>query len=435
MPFATYSEDDPLQDWYIQNLPDARTALSKFPILNGIFDGLKGYESKHHSVRQNVFIDGVFPEIKGWIKTQAITLLEEIENALSQLNYCKWNSKEQRKLVERITTENPHQSLSVFTELLIANRMIKRIGISNINFHPNVDNENESDLEVIINGTSINCEITNLATGLAEQKIKQIFSALTEYLGTKINRRKYGFRLHINTFELCRDHEEKIDVETSIRLLKAEIDRLQLEHLEGYEGYFTFDRIDWLLKHQGNTWDGSLDMIDREIIDNLNTPPLSKWIPLVQHELSKNSPIVAIDGGFFAKDSKPLIEIHSDDHYPSRSGEAEKQSFLNHIIRRIDEKIKHGQLISDVPNVIIIQAYNWLFSVYEYTESDFQPIRYKIISYLEDVKPASLSGVLIFSIDFDNGIFIPNQHASVTSQLSTKHLVNLQFRLRPNHTF
>ena len=435
MPFTTYSRDDPLQDWYTQNLPNARETLNQFPILNSIFDGLKGYESKNHSIRQNVFIDGIFPEIRGGIKTQAITPLKEIENVLDKIDYCNWDTVAKGNLAARLTSENPHESLSVFTELLITNIMIQRIGISNIHFHPDVENENESDLQVIINDTSINCEITNLATGLPEQKIKQIFKAVTEYLGSKINRRNYGLRLHINTYELCTDHQGQIDVERSITLLKAEIDRLQLEHIEGFEGYLTLERIDWLVKHQDYTLNGSLDMIDRKILGNLGKPPLSDWIPLIRQELSKNSPIVAIDGGFFEKDCEPLIEIHSDDHYPSRSGEAEKQSFLNHIIRRINDKVEHGQLVSDTPNVIIIQAHNWLFSIYEYTEMDFQPIRDKIISYFEDIRSKSLSGVLIFSIDFDKGIFIPNPHSSNNNQLSEEQLANLQFRLHPNHTF
>lgn len=435
MPFSSYSKENLLQDWYIQNLSLARKLLETFPILNRIFDGLKNYETKSCSVLKNLFIDGIFPEIKGGPKSYAIKSLQEIEEGLKLLNYSNWRQSDQKKLKQRITGNNFHDVLSAFSELQIAYRMIQRVGLSNVQIYPEVGEGNESDLQILIDGTSINCEITNLDTGLPEQKIEKIFAEVAKYLGEKINLPNYYLRLHINIFELYKDADGIIDVGKSIKLLKDEIDRLQLERIEGYEGYLTIEKLDWLVNHQDSVWNGALDVIDREIRANLNRLPLSDWIPLIQHELSKNSPIKAISGHLFEKGTEPLVEIHSDDHYPSKSGEDEKESFLNHILRRIDDKVTHGQLVADTPNVIIVQAYNWLYSTYEYTASDFQPIHDKTVNYLETIKSTSLSGVLIFSSDFDRAIFIPNPYASNDSKLTDEQLDALQFRHHPNHTF
>jgi len=435
MPFASYSKDNPLQDWYVQNLPNARIQLNQFPILDSIFNSLQNYETKSHLVRRNIFLDGIFPEIKGNTKTYAIKSLGEIEKALTALDYPNWNSTDQDELTNRITSEDHHDSLSVFTELLIANRMIQRVGISNVQIYPNVGNGNKSDLQILINNTNVNCEITNLATALPEKKIEKIFLEVTKYLEAKISTRSYLLRLHINTYELSKDSEGIIDVDKSIKLLKDEIDRLQLERIEGYEGYLTIERLDWLVNHENIVGTAGLDVIDHEISENLNRLPLSNWISLIKNELSKNSPIKAIGGQLFEMDTKPLIEIHSDDHYPSKSGDVEKESFLNHIIRRIDDKVNHGQMVTDAHNVIIVQAFNWLFSTYESTTNDFQPIHDKIVEYLESIKSKPLSGVLIFSNDFDSGIFIPNSYASENSKLSTEHLDALKFHSELNHTF
>ena len=100
----------------------------------------------------------------------------------------------------RITSRDYIPSLSVCTELLVAKKLIDRLGRDRVEIYPKIET-GFSDVLVRLGKRTVYLEVGNLGESLPEKKIRRILEATAKHLGNRLKDRCY-FSLRIDTAEL-----------------------------------------------------------------------------------------------------------------------------------------------------------------------------------------------------------------------------------------
>ena len=164
---------------------------------------------------------------------------------------------------------------------------------------------------------------------------------------------------------------------------------------------------------------------DRHIKDYLQLikkSPVKEWIVACNDQIIQGSKLIKSLIGSQSDDL--LIEFHSDDFYPSDAALLEKEAFINHIKRHIGDQLE--QLQPNNANIIVIQGHNWTMSFLD--KSDIEHLCKEIKESLSQKKVKSLSGIALFSRDFNKSIFISNEIAEPASKLSENEIKMLGMR-------
>ena len=76
------------------------------------------------------------------------------------------------------------------------------------------------------------------------------------------------------------------------------------------------------------------------------TSPVKEWIDSCKNQIVEGSRIIkSIMGG---PAGFLLVEIHTEMFYPSKAALAERDSFVNHVIRHIEAQLEEEQLQPDL---------------------------------------------------------------------------------------
>lgn len=414
-----YTEDS-LQNWFINiGLPKARELIKEFKILNKLFCSFENYENKNIHEINNVVLRLCLPRLKdNRFKPGSIFYLTKLEEALSIFNILSWNRSEFNRLKSRLCSDDYIHSISIFTELIIAKWLVDKLGKDKVNIYPKLTLGGFSDILIKLGSKDVYLEIGNLGESLPEKKIKEILNAAAKYLGEKIRTSCY-LRIEVDTAELVFDTQGRIDEKKSIKKIISEIDRLGIHRLAGFDESIILKDLSLIIQNKEifEKLYELLPPIEKENLELIKKPYIKEWIEEYKDQIRESRLIKSIIG---AKSKYHLIEIHPKNVYPSEAAEAEINSLINRIIRHIKDQLRQIELHK--PNIIAIQVSNWTFLVRDISDNK---IYTRIREFLNQRKERYLSGVILFTEDFEDAIFIPNAYASKVSKLSYEELEQL----------
>ncbi|VVB94618.1 Uncharacterised protein [uncultured archaeon] len=425
MNVGIYSTDDLLQKWYLKELVNARNVLKEFTFLNQLFDEFKGYESKQYSQTRNVVLFLSLPNFNGFLKHNSIKSLTQLEDSIKLFDVTNWAKAKLNNLKSSLCNDEYDKSLSPFTELTIAKQLAERIREENVELYPKLQNGRFSDVLITLNGKSVYIEIGNLGEGKPQKKIQSILDASAEYLGQKLGTTCY-LEIEIDTAEFVFDGNI-MNVEKSISKLNSEIDKYGIQKLAGFEGWFMLEEIIEMVRSLSLYEDIDRTSLllpqDKELLNLVKDSRMNEWISYCNSSKLVASKLIKSIIGSPSK--YLLVEIHTENVYPSRAAFLEQGSFVNRIIRHIIKQVyEEKQIQPNKPNIVLVQCYNWIASGIE----NFEPIHTGLMKFFDDVKEKNLSGVAVFSTDFDNTMYISNKYAVTESKLNESDIAQLGFR-------
>lgn len=424
MKVGIYSTDKLLQEWYLKELVTARKVLKQFNQLNQLFDEFKGYESKQYYQTRNTIMLMCLPDFNGSLKLKSIKSLIQLEDSLRLFDVLNWSSAELNKLKSSLCDDDYDTSISPYTELMIAKHLAVRLGNDNVKLYPELQNGRFSDILVKINGKSVYIEIGNLGISEPEKKIQKILDNSAKYLGKQVSTPCF-LEVEIDTAEFVFD-ENILNVKKSISKLTSEIDKYCVQKLAGFKGIIFLDDIIEMIKNLSVYEEmekiGLLLPKDKERLNLVNESKIKEWNSCCNLETLGSSKLIKSIIGHPSK--YLLVEIHTENFYPSKAAMLEQGSFVNHILRNVRGQLEEEQIQPNEPNIIIIQAYNWIASGIE----NFEPIRNGIIKFLDENKQDYLSGIGVFSNDFENILYVSNKYALTQSKLNDSEIAQLSFK-------
>lgn len=462
----------------------AKKRIRDFPTLSSIFHNFEDYQTLldgDKTIPSNVvfnlistkYYEDVYTPNNLLQSSGTINSIKKLENALRQFFvYNAEKHKEYLEFCKRLTDNDNFTSTQALNEIVIAYDIAKKIGFNNVSLHYESINGKKPDLHIILGNKSIFLELTALETRVPEKKIKEIATSIANYVLTKSKKKSYLISILFDTMIVTPFKDEKghIVVKNAVTYLKEMIDRLHLEELIGLNGSVDFhDRKIHLYQEESSSVvkDKSIIHIDSELdknkslLDTFSIKGLNKdkrnknesneilndyelvksWANKVILSDFLNSPFDTID--FSSGGDNECVYINSldfDSNSPSlnnsylvSTSQIAKTSFIDHIKRRIDDKVERAQFENNFPFVIGIEAFQWQFE-YEYDYEDFIPLRNEIETHLK--KYSQVSGIILFASDIYRGRFIENPNANKKvnkNDLESSHILYKHLEPRWTH--
>jgi hypothetical protein len=429
MSVGTYSREDILQAWFISKLPKARETLSTFHRLNELLEGFNNYENKLYRKVRNSVMFLCLPRVGNGYNNQ-ISFLEQLEKALEIFNVDKWSKIKYQAFKARIASEKFDVSYSAQTELEVAFELVKELGKKNVALYPELQHGRYSDVLVTLEGRRIYIEIGNLSESLPERKVNRILRESAAHLGKQLDR-DY-MQIIVDTAEFVFSDKGVLDEVASVQKLNLEIDRLKLNKLVGYEGFFDIKDILWIIQNKSLFEENARYVGDLGNLSRLyENTAIKNWLNDIEFEAIEKARLVkGIMAGHLEGKLSLLVEIHTEGIYPSKTSFAEIQSVINHIIRNAKEQLIEKQIEPNSANIIAVRAHNFLlFSV---LFSEMAKLENSMHKFFHEVDNKDLSGLVIFRDSFRTVIFFKNPQASPASLLNDNEIVKLGLRLPTN---
>ena len=425
-----YYSEDLLQTWFVENLATARKNLTSFKMLDSEFDGFRGYESKCFHKEKNAILLWCLPRIDGKASAKLIERLKTIENTLELFNVSKWSANRLSSFKPRLKSGDYFDNLSVITELEVANKLVGEFGKDKVKLYPELGNGKFSDVLVEVNNKKIYLEVGNLSPSRPEKNIQQILKASAKYLAGKIKTTCY-MQVRVDTAELVFDSQGKINVNKSVEKLNYEIDMLKLDELAAIKCYFRVDEIAGLidLKARYENIEQPLPENYARLLNLLNNnKKMQKWFGGIDTTALLKK-VTLVKGIIAGKASILLVEIHSENVFPSRAAVSELKSFYNHIVRNIKGHIGEGQIQPKAHNIIMVHGFNWIVSIGPFGLVNLSPLWSEIQKGIfENKETKYLSGVAFFDTQRERTIYMSNKRADASSQLTEEDVRKLGFR-------
>src|SRR5918997_37473 len=422
---GSYSKGTLLQESSNEQLCAARERIKKFPILNEIFNNFEEYHDLHYRVRKNKVFITCRPRLNGLNEIGYPQLLETLEDSLKKFDIHSWQQKAYREFTERLTSHDYYKSEGAVLEIIAPYDIARIIGFDKISLHPKLRNGKVGDVLVIWQGKQLFVELTSLTRREATRKLEGAFNQLAEYLSDRCTAPQYYIKLFVNTHDLKFDTEQNIIEEASANYLKSWSDALFLHELAGLTCYIEL-RTDysWI---KDKKYLSELVETEYESILPLNLaewiksqPQVKQWASKIELESIGLSPISAVI--FNAGRESNLIEVESEEVYPSPAGLAQERGFQRQLAVKIRMKIDSKQFDDGSPAIIMIKEDTWDKAFFD--DDDESISRIDAIIKEELNKSNWVSGVLIYSSPAD-ARYIENANAAHSIRITNEELVSM----------
>lgn len=424
-----YSEDV-LQEWFLEKLPIARAVLSKYPLFDALFENFKNYEGKRYREAKNMVLHLCLPTVGSEDPDkESIIRLHTLEEALKEFNVMNLEKCKRENFLSKLTSCDYIQSLSAVTELEIAYQMVDKFGKSSVDIFPELSNGKVSDVLLRYDGEEIYFEVGNLGESLPQSKIQEILTSAAKHLGEKTEKMGY-IGMFVDTANFVFDKSGRLDVSESLNKLKSEIDILALDKLVGYEGIISLKNFAWSANNREllERIRGSIPSFAPDQTKLLEDPNVQRWLACFDNTaLGKIELIVSLIYGGLRK-SGTLIEVKTRDFFPSKATIADRDSFLNHIVRHVEYQLDEGQIETGKPNIILIRGFHWVVFGMGISLESMRALKDKLEEFLDKRRERNLSGVAVFGNNFKEIYFIENPLVEDDSKIEKEEISKLGFR-------
>jgi hypothetical protein len=340
------------------------------------------------------------------VSVNALILLKQLNEGLKIVKEKCPNSTVFRRFIST-SAEEFH---GVIEEILAMYVLARTFGKENVIPYPKLSSGKEADLMVRFNGTDVYIEIGSLGARLSEKRIEKVFNEVAEWICVKlgeINKTLY-LRVEIDTTEIP-TKDNHINEEEAYKAIKRELKYLGLKELL---------RLNWHgllnLKVALQVIDIDpkiLNQQDRELA-KVDNPQVRDWIKKKKDILKSLKFVKSIE---YYNSRTVVVEVWSDESYPSKLSERLLEAVAKQIIRHLKEQVKQTE--PDCANIIAIDTRHWSLQLKEgldvfFKETLFKHLKNELKSVL--MENADISGVILFVDRIDHGVFIRNPRAKKT---------------------
>jgi hypothetical protein len=287
-------------------------------------------------------------------------------------------------------------------EIIAAYDIGRIIGFDKLSLHPKLRNGKVGDVLVIWQGKQLFFELTSLTRREVTRKLEGAFNQPAEYLSGKCIAQQYYIKLFVNTQDLKFDTDQNIMQEESASYLKSWSHALFLHELAGLTCYVELKtNYSWIKDKKylselvGTEYESDLPPNLAESIKS--QPQVKQWASKIELESISSSPISAVM--FNAGRGGILIEVESEEVYPSPAGLAQERGFQRQLAVKTRKKIDSKQYDEGSPVIIMVKEDTWDKAFFD---DDYASIgRIDAIIKEELNKSNWVSGVLIYSSPAD----------------------------------
>lgn len=377
MNMSLYPRPDPIADErYHRRLNIIKKNIKSFELSHKIFGKLEQYDDATYLDNKNSIL---YSLINGF-NTYKITLLED------SLRLCrkKFNIKKYKTFCARISNLDHDKSKSAFDEIVTMYKLANKIGIENIKYEPKVRKDKNCDIGLVYNNTEIYLELTFIrSVNRANAKINNIFHKVAKYIYDKIDvRPNLHIMLELDTRKLCFDKNSHIDVDQSIRKLCKDVDKLPISDLFELNYHMPVDKL----------------------VKQKDTPFVAAY---------------STKGEYFSIRIKRESNLRN-----SELNEIDKKSFLNQIKNKLEEKISTKQYKYGHPFIIMINIHESSYDI-DPNYCNHDALKKTISDTL--LNRNFISGVLVYTDEYEDGIYFVNNNANDNIKLNVQTIKNLFF--------
>ena len=392
-----------------QILEKARGILSQFDHLRFIFNGFE--DAKFYSINNKniVFVKCIRGD------TNSVDYLRRIENALSNLIvqkklFLKRNEQVNTKFMNRITSSDRSDFLSVISEIFVADFLLSLLGPSNFQYEEGKKSEGKPDFIIHVNNRLYALEMKTLMKGRTEEKIETIFDQVCTNILISIMERDLtcNIIIRIDTSRLCVNQEKRIDVERSREYIMSYFDKLYILSLARSQITIDFEHIRSSVSIDENTLENKASQVFKNVAhysfitfdqnDNAVLDAITRWLERIEIKDLLLCPFdtlsIVINQGTSCVSISPIdIDFEKDLRVPGIvASEMNKKSFIDQIRRALAEKNRLAQWKKGHPAIVILEVFDWHFEYFDY--EGFLDLRIPIEQEL--VKYPDISGVILF---------------------------------------
>jgi hypothetical protein len=340
------------------------------------------------------------------VSVNALILLKQLNEGLKIVKEKCPNSTVFRRFIST-SAEEFH---GVIEEILAMYVLARTFGKENVIPYPKLSSGKEADLMVRFNDTYVYIEIGSLGARLSEKRIEKVFNEVAEWICVKLRQynRNLCLRIEIDTTEIPLK-ENHIDEDRTFKAIKRELECLELGELL---------RLDWRgllnLKVALQVIDIDpkiLNQLDRELA-KADNPQVRDWIKKKKDILKSLKFVKSIE---YYNSRTLVVEVWSDESYPSKLSERLLEAVAKQIIRHLKEQAVQTE--SDCANIIAIDTRHWSLLPTDglevfFKETLFKHLEGELMSVF--MKSTDISGVILFFDTIDHGVFIRNPIAKTT---------------------
>src|SRR5438309_3818481 len=376
---------DEWEQWKIERWDTAGSELENYPLLKSLFNGFQ--EFRQMDVVENVFFNAC---------CFRSSELRKFEEFLSM--FARTGSDEVAALEGRIRSNDLDNSASVMTEGLLMHQFGSRFGPSNVIPWPKLSNGKFADLMLRRSGESIYYEATALGTGMFEEKLRIVYSILSQTVSSYLLPGKSAW-FSVDPSKLPLNERKQLDVNRAISLTHSWLEKLKIFRL------------------LQSTSKGSVHIHLRQSYPFL----LGEFIDFSIDDC----PIISMS---ITPDTTGLAHFTSLETFPSFGSMLGGKAFVNHIEKKIREKLGSGQRERDQPNILVVRAYHWLYNPSRNANSailDYGRIDNSIRAIIDELQVRDLSAIKIYEDDYFEARTFVNPFASEYARLTVEELADL----------
>lgn len=211
--------------------------------------------------------------------------------------------------------------------------------------------------------------------------------------------------IQINTLHLPLDADGHIDEDKAVNELSDWADKLLLHEFAGIKARIDFRYIGDVMSASASSNGHFAEFCQQPNMDTKEQSKLQMWANKIDIMDVMNSPFHYISS---SKSNLGMVEVQSLNIVIDSVNTVEENSFLNHIRRKIQEKIRLHQFEDNNLVIFFIRINSWL-NRYEWDDKDFAKVKPIIEKEIETSN--EISGVLLYHSDYTNGRYVENKNA------------------------
>lgn len=406
-----YYTKDVIKEWLLEGgIYKAKSNVKKFNKINKLFNNFVGYENKKS---ENVIFLLCSRNFKEEINAINYLMLSRIENALQSLDIEQWSSAKKNYFISVITSDDISKSYSPFNELIFYSLLIDKFDVNKVELYPEIRDGLSSDIKISCKDENIYIEIGSLNKSLPSLKIEHILNECVEYFGKKYKLGHVRFEVDSANFPL--DLNDNIDVEQSINAICKELDRLNLYDLKPFNDLIILNDLITYLKNE-ELFKQSVEQIFPFLYKVISLESVKNWLEKNKKELKEGFEIITTLTTHTMDHT--YIEFHTEYQTPSKSAPLIHSSYINHIIRHIEEQLY--QIYEGKTNIIAIHTNHLNMFII----GDVFIINYALITemkkYIQTKNIQSLAGILLYEYNTGESIYISNMNNSNVEKILYK---------------
>jgi hypothetical protein len=377
---------DEWEEWKVKRWNTARDELDNYPLLENLLNGFQQF-------RQTDMVENVFFNACCFRSLE----LRRFEEFLSMFEGTLGD--EMVTLERRARSNDLDGSASVMTEGLLIHQFALRFGPSNVFVWPKLSNGKFADLRLQRGRKSVYYEATALGTGMFEEKLRTVYSILSQSVSSYLVPRRSAW-FSIDTSKLPLNDAKQLDVNMAISQVHSWLDKL-----------------------------GILRLLQSNSRPSVHTDFRQSY-PFVFGKFIdfsiEDCPIVSLS---ITPDTTGMAHFTTLETFPSSGSKLGGKAFVNHIERKIREELRSAQREEERPNILVVRAYHWLYNPSRNTKAikilDYGEVDTSVRAVFDEFKIRDLSAIKIYEHDYFQARTIVNPFASEPARLTVGELAKL----------